>query len=419
MKLVMTSIQNLSEQIFKPQYDYPETSTIIKRIDNNSINSLEGESESCWYRIVNPILWYWRGLPKLEVEAVLSKIAVSTKHHTNSKWLDSIAGYQSGNWIYEFVNQAAKWQAKADSKDKTSLTNEDKKKLKNYYLIASEYSSIASYPHFKFDELAMYAQTGAYQAYTKALSYSPLTTKELEFKVENNSVKTILHLPQTEKPCPVVLMCNGLSNLQIDFYRYFSKFLAPQGIAMLTVDLPAVGYSRNFTLTQNSSLIHQAILEQLPSVPWIDSDQVILAGFRFGSHIATRLAHLMPNKIKGLFNLSPLVHQIFVDKERQKLLPKIYKDMVACRLGLPAITNQQLTAELNYFSLKNQGVLTHACAAPVMNIVFENDKLSNETEAKLIHSVKQNKIISVPKTPLQKSMNDALTQSVKWMKSVL
>lgn len=415
----MTSIQNLSEQIFKPQYDYPETSTIIKRIDNNSVNSVDGESDSCWYRIVTPVLWYWRGLPKLEVEAVLSKIAVSTKPHANNKWLDSIAGYQSGNWIYEFLNQAAKWQAKADSKDKTSLTNEDKKKLKNYYLIASEYSSIASYPHFKFDELAMYAQTCAYQAYAKALSYSSFTTKELEFKVQNNIVKTILHLPQSDQPCPVVLMCNGLSNLQIDFYRYFSKFLAPNGIAMLTVDSPGVGYSRNFTLTQNSSLIHQAILEQLPSVPWIDSNRVILAGFRFGSHIATRLTHLMPNKIKGLFNFSPLVHQIFVDKERQKQLPKIYKDMVACRLGLPSITNQQLSAELNYFSLKNQGVLTHACLAPVMNIVFEDDKLSNVAEAKLIHSVKQNKIISVPKTPLQKSMQEALTQSVKWMKSVL
>ncbi|OCG08029.1 hypothetical protein A9G13_07465 [Gilliamella sp. wkB178] len=418
----MTSIQNLSEQIFKPQFDYPETSTLIKRIDNSdglSISPMDGESNSHWYRIVNPILWYWRGLPKLEIEEVLSKIAVSTKQPVNSQWLDSIAGYQPGNWIYEFLNQAAKWQAKADAIDETNLSDINKANLCNYYLIASEYCSIASYPHFKNDELAMYAQTCAYQAYTKALSYSPYTTKELEFKVQNQTVKSILHLPPTEGTCPVVLMCNGLGNLQIDFYRYFNEFLAPKGIAMLTIDLPSVGYSRGFDLTQNSSQIHQAVLEQLSSIPWVDDSRVILAGFRFGSHIATRLAHLMPNKIKGLFNFTPLIHQIFVDKELQQHLPNVYKDMLASRLGLPIISNQQLAAELNYFSLKKQGILTHACLVPVMNIIFEDDKLSNNLEAKLIQSAKQNKIITVPKTPLQKSLHNALEQSVNWMQSIL
>ncbi|OCG66569.1 MULTISPECIES: esterase FrsA [unclassified Gilliamella] len=418
----MAATENLTAQIFKPQLNYPETSTLINRTDSSngsSISALDGEVDSKWYRIVNPILWHWRGLPKLEAEAVLSKIAASTRCHTNDKWLDTVIGYQSGNWIYEFLNQAAMWQTKAESVDKTNLTDADKDKLLNEYLIASEYASIASYPHFKNDELAMYAQACAYQAYSKALNFSPFLVKELEFKVDNHNVKTILHLPKTEGACPVVLICNALGNLQIDYYRYFSEFLAPQGFAMLTVDLPSVGYSRNFALTQNSSKIHQAILEQLPNIPWIDDHRVIVAGFRFGSHIATRLAYLMPNKIRGLFNFTPFVHQIFADKELQKNLPNSYKDMLASRLGLPSISNQQLAAELNYFSLKNQGLLTHACQVPVMNIIFENDKLSNLSEAKLIHSTKQNKIVTVPKTPLQKSLHQALTQSIKWMRSVL
>ncbi|WP_294963188.1 alpha/beta hydrolase [uncultured Gilliamella sp.] len=421
----MTSTENLSEQIFKPQYDYPETSTLINRIDtennktDSNINNYDSDFDSCWYRIVTPILWYWRGLPTLEVEAVLSKIAVSIKQHSNNKWLDSVAGYQPGNWIYEFLNQAAEWQAKAESIDKADITDEDKKKVCNYYLIASEYCSIASYPHFKNDELALYAQTCAYQNYFKALSYSPFTIKELEFKVQNQNVKSILHLPQTEGACPVVIMCCGLSNLQIDFYRYFSEYLAQNGIAMLTVDIPSVGYSRGFDLTQNSSLIHQAILEQLPTIPWVDDSRVILAGFRFGSHIATRLAQLMPNKIKGLFNFMPLIHYIFIDQIRQKYLPNVYKDIFASRLGLPAISNQQLIAELNYFSLKNQGILTHSCVVPVMNVIFEDDRLSTFNEAKLIHSLKQNKLIIIPKSPLQVNLQNALEQSVKWMISIL
>jgi len=420
--MVMT--ENLSEKIFKPQYDYPETSSLINRLDSSngsSISPLDGEIDSKWYRIINPLLWYWRGLPKLEIEAVLSRIAISTKRHTNDKWLDSVIGYQSGNWIYEFLNQAAMWQAKADNAAQSSLTEESKNSLHQDYLIASEYASIASYPHFKNDELAMYAQTCAYQAYMKALEYSPYSTKQLEFKIENRVIKSILHLPNNSNSgvCPVVLICNGLGNLQIDYYRYFSEYLAPQGFAMLTVDLPTVGYSRNFVLSQNSSQIHQAVIEQLPSVPWVDSNRVIVAGFRFGSHIATRLAYLMPNKIKGLFNFTPFIHQLFVDKALQQNLPNSYKDMLASRLGLTSVSNQQLAAELNYFSLKNQGLLTHSCPVPVMNIIFEDDKLSNLSEAKLIQSTKQSKIVTIPKTPLQKGLQNAFTQSVKWMESIL
>ncbi|MBI0154067.1 esterase FrsA [Gilliamella sp. W8128] len=416
--------ENLSEKIFKPQYDYPETSSLINRLDSSngsSISPLDGEIDSKWYRIINPLLWYWRGLPKLEIEAVLSRIAISTKRHTNDKWLDSVIGYQSGNWIYEFLNQAAMWQAKADNAAQSNLTEESKNSLHQDYLIASEYASIASYPHFKNDELAMYAQTCAYQSYMKALEYSPYSTKQLEFKVENRVIKSILHLPNNSNSgvCPVVLICNGLGNLQIDYYRYFSEYLAPQGFAMLTVDLPTVGYSRNFVLSQNSSQIHQAVIEQLPSVPWVDSNRVIVAGFRFGSHIATRLAYLMPNKIKGLFNFTPFIHQLFVDKALQQNLPNSYKDMLASRLGLTSVSNQQLAAELNYFSLKNQGLLTHSCPVPVMNIIFEDDKLSNLSEAKLIQSTKQSKIVTIPKTPLQKGLQNAFTQSVKWMESIL
>lgn len=420
--MVMT--ENLSEKIFKPQYDYPETSSLINRLDSSngsSISPLDGEIDSKWYRIINPLLWYWRGLPKLEIEAVLSRIAISTKRHTNDKWLDSVIGYQSGNWIYEFLNQAAMWQAKADNVAQSNLTEESKNSLHQDYLIASEYASIASYPHFKNDELAMYAQTCAYQSYMKALEYSLYSTKQLEFKVENRVIKSILHLPNNSNSgvCPVVLVCNGLGNLQIDYYRYFSEYLAPQGFAMLTVDLPTVGYSRNFVLSQNSSQIHQAVIEQLSSVPWVDSNRVIVAGFRFGSHIATRLAYLMPNKIKGLFNFTPFVHQLFVDKALQQNLPNSYKDMLASRLGLTSVSNQKLAAELNYFSLKNQGLLTHSCPIPVMNIIFEDDKLSNLSEAKLIQSAKQSKIVTIPKTPLQKGLQNAFAQSVKWMESIL
>lgn len=418
------SHRNLSVELFRPKFDYPETTSLIQRLDcNETVFStlLEGASDSRWYRIINSLLWHWRGVPMLEIDDVLSRIAVSDKKHSNEHWLDSVIGYQSGNWIYEFMSQAAQWQAKSDGINQAELSNEDKLQLHQNWLIASRLYSIASYPHYKTDDLAAQAQVLAYRAYKEALEYSAFTLKEIDFKVDNNTIKGMLHLPasQSNDPCPIVFMCGGLSNLQIDFYRYFAEFLAPNGIGLLTVDLPSVGLSRALNLSQNTSQIHQAVLEQLSSVPWVDHTKVILAGTRFGANIATRLAYLAPNRIKGMLCFAPVVHQLWVDKTVQQSLPTMYKDVIASRLGLNRISNQQLAAELNYFSLKNQGLINRPCAVPVMTVVFENDKLSTLAEAKLITSSKQNKIIKVASTPLKQSLQKALEQSTDWLKTLI
>ncbi|MDF7671528.1 alpha/beta hydrolase [Orbaceae bacterium ESL0721] len=407
----MTHIQNLSEQLFKPKYHYPETSTLINRIDSEDYKS----SDNNWYRVIDPLMWHFRGLPAIEVASVLARIAASTKPRSCENWLDTVTGYQSGNWSYEFLNQAS-----LQSNIEEGET--DKRQL---LLLASRYCSLASFPHYKSDELALYAQTCAYKAYIEALANSPYLLKTLEFTFDanQNRIKTFLHLPisnldKIEKAYPVVLLCGGMVNLQIDFYRYFSQYLAPKGIALLTVDFPSVGYSRAVNLSQNSSQIYQAVLEQITTVPWIDAKQVVIAGIGFGTNIATRLAYLAPNRIKGLLNINPLIHQLFVDKKLQMVLPAMYKDMLASRLGLSTTSNQQLSAELNYFSLKNQGIISRPCQVPVFNILFENDQLSTVNEAKLITSLKQNRVITVAKTPLIKNFYQAVTQSVAWILSI-
>ncbi|MDF7667754.1 alpha/beta hydrolase [Orbaceae bacterium ESL0727] len=441
----MAAIQNLSETLFKPKFNYPETSTLIKRIDISDVTSqntgnnclqthpspLDGGNNTHWYRLVNPLLWHFRGLSTVEIEDVLSRIAVSTKPHSHDNWLDTVIGYQAGNWIYEFLNQAATWQAESETIIKADLSPTERQKMQRAYLMASEYGSIASYPHYKSDELALYAQTYAYKAYSEALNYSPYLLKELEFQTTDNlgnqnNIKAMLHLPidaqttaEITTAYPAVLLCGGMGNLQIDFYRYFSEFLAPKGIALITVDFPSVGLSRQVNLTQNTSQIYQTVLEQLPTVPWIDARRVVLTGIRFGSNIATRLAYLMPNSIKGLLNITPLIHQLFINKTLQESLPTIYKDMVASRLGLDTISNQQLAAELCCFSLKNQGIINRPCHVPVMSILFEDDPLSTMSEAKLITSCKQHKIVTIARTPLQKNFQKAMIASTDWMLSLL
>ncbi|MDE9533150.1 alpha/beta hydrolase, partial [Xenorhabdus bovienii] len=82
------------------------------------------------------------------------------------------------------------------------------------------------------------------------------------------------------------------------YCRYFRDYLAPQGIALLTLDMPSIGYSSKQTLGQESSLMHQQVLDQLRNVPWIDHTRVAVMGLRFGANVAMRMAYLSAHQLR-------------------------------------------------------------------------------------------------------------------------
>lgn len=418
------TVVNLSEQLFKPQFDYPETSSLVQRVDCDYVDyqhALDGENHRNWYRVLNRLLWHWRGLSLIEIEAVLARIAVSDKKKSNPQWIDTVKGYQSGNWIYEFLSQANYWQQQASLLNQQSSEEAIKSRLHKYYLTASQYASLSSYPHYKNDKLALQAQLLAYRYYQQALDYSPYDYKMLSFKIGKQNIEGILHLPYKDKhsACPIVLLCCGLSHLQFDFYPYFSQYLAPYGIGLLTIDTPGIGQSANIKLTQESSIIHQTVLEQLATVPWIDHKRVILAGFRFGTQIATRLSYLVPDRIKGLLCFAPIIHQLYVDKKIHSYLPIMFKDLLADRLGLTSSSNQYLATELSYYSLKSQGLINKPCSVPVMSILFDKDILGSESDAKLLNSTQRHQRLKVASTPLLQSLDKAFIQSSRWIASLI
>lgn len=422
----MTENKNLSETLFRPKFDYPETSSLIQRTSINSSPSysiLDGEGRQNWYRIINRLSWHWHGLPLLDIEEVLSKIAVSNKPKTNEKWLDTVIGYQPGNWIYEFLAKSVEWQNRAEQCHEVSDETQAQTNCHQAWLTASLFAGLASYPYFRNDDLSNQAQVYANRYYREAMNYSPYQIKELDFQVENKTVKTILHMPLLKgaesKVFPVVFLCAGLSNLQIDFYHYFADYLAPLGVGLLTVDTPSIGFSKQFNLSQNTSLIHQGILEQIKSVPQIDYDKIILLGYRFGANIATRLAYLMPNNVKGIINVAPVIHQFFTDRQMQSKLPPIYRDIIASRLGHTVISDQQLLAELQFFSLKEQRLLTRPCSMPILNIYYEGDSMGSLDDIKLLKSTKKVSLIHIKALSLKKSLVQSSAQSSKWIKELI
>ncbi|WP_330985846.1 MULTISPECIES: esterase FrsA [Enterobacterales] len=405
---------NLSEVLFKPRFKHPETSTLVRRFNQGATvavqSALDGKNVPHWYRMVNRLMWIWRGVSPQEILDVQARIVMSQAERTDDDLYDTVVGYRGGNWIYEWSKQAMLWQQKAGQEQDDTLSG-------RHWLHASNLYSIAAYPHLKGDELAEQAQALANRAYEEAANRLPGSMRELEFTIPGGaSVSGFLHMPPGEGPFPTVLMCGGLDALQSDNYSLFERYLAPLGIAMLTLDMPSIGFSSKWKLTQDSSFLHQQVLKSLPNIPWVDHTRVAAFGFRFGANVAVRLAYLESPRLKAVACLGPVVHGLLCDPMRQGNVPEMYLDVLASRLGMHDASDEALRVELNRYSLKTQGLLGRRCPTPMLSGYWQNDPFSPEEESRLITSSSADgKLMAIPFKPVYRNFDKALKEIAAWI----
>lgn len=410
---------NLSETLFKPRFKHPETSTLVRRARHTATpaiqSALDGKNVPHWYRMINRLMWIWRGVDPREILEVQARIACTEAERTNDDLFDTVMGYRGGNWIYEWSKQAMLWQQRAGQET-------DEEKIGKCWLQAANLYSIAAYPHLKGDALAEQAQVLANRAYEEAAPRLSGGLRELEFPMTGGgTISGFLHMPKgAEGPFPTVLMCGGLEALQSDYYSLFEKYFAPQGIAMLTIDMPSVGFSSKWKLTQDSSVLHQHVLKALPNIPWVDHSRVAAFGFRFGANVAVRLAYLEAPRLKAVACLGPVVHALLSDPQRQANVPEMYIDVLASRLGMTSISDSALSVELNRYSLKTQGLLGRRCPTPMLSGFWENDPFSPEEESRLITSSSADgKLLQIPFKPVYQNFDKALQEITGWVKQRL
>ena len=406
---------NLSETLFKPRFKHPETSTLVRRVNHASPptiqSTLDGKTVDHWYRMINRLMWVWRGVDPLEILDVQSRIVLSDAERTDPALFDTVIGYRGGNWIYEWSKQAMVWQQRAAQET-------DETAIGKAWLKAANLYSIAAYPHLKGDELAEQAQVLANRAYEEAATRLSGELRELEFAIPGGaSINGFLHLPEGGSgPFPTVLICGGLDSLQSDYYHLFENYFAPLGIAMLTIDMPSVGFSSKWKLSQDSSLLHQHVLKALPNLPWIDHTRVAAFGFRFGANVAVRLAYLEAPRLRAVACLGPVVHQLLSDPAVQARVPEMYIDVLASRIGMYDAADSALRVELNRYSLKTQGLLGRRCPTPLLSGFWKNDPFSPEEESRLIASSSADgKLLEIPASPVYRSFDKALSEIAGWI----
>ena len=285
--------KNLSETLFRKHKQARETSQLTQYMPS-SVKLLEEKKQIegySWYRNLRRYQWIWQGIDPIEQERVFARVAASDHSRSEDQWLDTVMGYRPGNWAYEWTALGMEHQKKATELEGDAASDE--------YAYASLCFGLAGYPHLKGDSLAIQAQVLASSAYEEATKHSRYIVKQIDVPYQGKKIRTYLHLPHTNEPLPVVLVSSGLDSLQSDLWKLFRDYLAPQNIAMMTLDMPSVGHSSHWSLTEDSSSLHRVVLDELPKLPWIDHHRVGLLGYRFGGNAMVRLSFLEQDKIKA------------------------------------------------------------------------------------------------------------------------
>ncbi len=407
--------KNLSETLFIKHRQAKETSTLTQYMPSSqaTLEQKQREEGRRWYRNLRRLQWAWQGIDPIAQESVLARIASSTHSRTHDELLDTVMGYHSGNWAYEWTRLGMEYQRKSEQLQGDECANE--------LFTASLCFSIAGYPHLRNDNLAIQAQSLANNAYAQAAKHTQYVIKPIEVPYKGKKIIANLHLVNTDNPKPVVIVSAGLDSLQTDMWRLFRDHLASRDIAMLTVDMPALGYNSHWPLGEDTSCLHQAVLNELPNLPWVDHRKVGLFGFRFGGNAMVRLSFLEQEKIKACVSLGAPIHDVLSSPNKLKQMGKMYLDVLASRLNKNVVDIDSLAGQLTAWSLKIQGFLSgRRTKVPILSLSMEGDMVSPYSDNQLVAMFSEHgQAKKISSQSITKGYEQSLDLAIKWLEDEL
>ena len=411
--------RNLSEVLFSKKENEQETSTLIKKNGSKKNNKLHdvtinSENKKGWYRLIKLMQWSWQGVNIVDSYEVLAQISASSNKRSDEELLDTVVGFRPGNWIYEWSTKGILFQKKAN--ELANLGN--KEKAKEAYYTASQYFSIASYPHLKGDNNSIQAQTLAFLNYRNAFEQDESALlKEVLVPFQGKNVSCYLHLPHDDVIHPVVIVSTGIDGLQCDLLSLFEKYFKPAGLAMLTVDMPGVGFSSHIKLDQDTSKLHQAVLHHMKNVPWVDQSRMALMSMQMGGNIANRLAFIEPTLVKAVVTVGSAVASIFDNMDNFSKLSPMTLDCFASRMQMNSSDAAHLYQHCLPFSLIKQGLLGRKrINTPLLSIGSTQDIICNKQDLDLItRGSYESELKIIDKSPIFASYLSSLEYSAHWL----
>lgn len=217
------------------------------------------------------------------------------------------------------------------------------------------------------------------EAYLAASRYwgQPIQRVEVPFAAregEGTSVVLLVRrLGDVPRP-PVVLMWGGVDAYKEQMTAACDAFLA-RGVATVAMDNAGTGESP-VKGVPDAERQFIAALDWIAAQPDLSGDRVGLLGRSFGGYWATKLAHLVPDRIAGAVNWGGGAHHMFQPEwvEASRHPDSYLMELVETRQRMLGAGNDaEYVAFFQRLSLLDQGLLDRPCA-PLLLVNGKDDR---------------------------------------------
>lgn len=217
------------------------------------------------------------------------------------------------------------------------------------------------------------------ETYLKLSQYwvEPIERVEIPFAglaSEGRSVVALVRRPVGVAKPPVVLMWGGVDACKEQMTAACDAFLA-QGVATVAIDNAGTGESP-IRGVQDSERQFLAAMDWIQARSDWRADRVGLLGRSFGGYWATKLAHLVPDRIAGAVNWGGGAHHMFQPEwiAASRYPDSYLMELVETRsMMLGASNDEEYIAFFKRLSLVDQGLLERR-SAPLLLVNGKEDK---------------------------------------------
>lgn len=191
---------------------------------------------------------------------------------------------------------------------------------------------------------------------------------------EGASVVLLARRPTGVQRPPVVLMWGGVDACKEQMTAASDAFLA-RGVATIAMDNAGTGESP-VKGVQDAERQFLAAMDWAAAQPDLAGQRVGLLGRSFGGYWATKLAHLVPDRIAGAVNWGGGAHHMFQPEwvEASRYPDSYLMELVETRQRmLGAASDAEYIAFFKRLSLLDQGLLDRPCA-PLLLVNGKDDR---------------------------------------------
>jgi pimeloyl-ACP methyl ester carboxylesterase len=296
-----------------------------------------------------------------------------TDPEETAQGIDALKGLDGANWAAEWLARGDRFFDRAEQLEASGKHAE----ARDAYYQAYGFYFLGRFPCPNHNaKLESYKRSlEAYQRFGR-LQDPSLETVVLPFAGrggEGTSITAYLRRPRGKLNHPVVLMWGGVDAWKEEMTA-LSDMLLRAGIATLAVDNVGTGQSP-LKATRDGERQFLTLLDWIEQQAWHDG-AIGVIGRSFGGHWATKLAHLVPERVTAAVNWGGGIHHMFqpgwITKSRH---PDSYlMELVETRKRmLGAETEDEYVQGFAALSLLDQGLLDRPCA-PLLLVNGKDDR---------------------------------------------